>query len=215
MTTIIDVSGSRGADGLNGNHAVIYRSFDGNHGSDATNPTKGGDAGDGGNGGIGGDVAFILGDGEMGCPGLDATLGGTITLHMDDTDSGLLVLFVIAWTPRISYCLDVYGGRGGNITISFTILQIATKTMCNNTANYPNIGNAGRHGTPGTAYTVIIFSSGGPGGPGGDCYADTTGGRDCSGSPGPDGESGLRPSFTLYDSKPGKDGILRFLIKNR
>lgn len=48
MTTVIDVSGPRGADGLEGSYATIYNSGykSGNHGSDATNPTWGVDAGD-------------------------------------------------------------------------------------------------------------------------------------------------------------------------
>ncbi|RIB21059.1 hypothetical protein C2G38_1136948 [Gigaspora rosea] len=65
--------------------------------------TNGGRGGDGGDAGAG-------------------TRGGTITLQMDDTDSGLLMLFVTAWTSSISYSLDVNGGSGGK---------------------------AGRHGTPG------------------------------------------------------------------
>jgi hypothetical protein len=33
---------------------------------------------------------------------------------MSDTDSGLLLMFVKAWTPTISYSLNISGGQGGN-----------------------------------------------------------------------------------------------------
>jgi hypothetical protein len=46
--------------------------------------------------------------------GADGGNGGTITLRMRDTDSGLIMLFVKAWTPYISYSLNVSGGKGGN-----------------------------------------------------------------------------------------------------
>ena len=35
-------------------------------------------------------------------------------MHMRDTDSGLLLMFVKAWTPTISYSLKISGGQGGN-----------------------------------------------------------------------------------------------------
>ncbi|CAG8542132.1 735_t:CDS:10, partial [Dentiscutata heterogama] len=252
MTTVIDVSGPRGADGLNGRHATIYSGGlkDGNHGSDATKPTRGADAGDieleiTENDSINGasiefsgkyrtpgyvvydyqktfscknvNVYILRGNGAEGDPGLDATRwrngenggmggdggnagagtsgadggrGGSITLHMNDTDSGLLMLFVTAWTPSISYSLDVNGGMGGN---------------------------AGRHGIPG---------SGGPGGRGGRSYSwseshyNSRGDRithyytNPGGSSGPFGNDGLRPRFTLYKGTPGNNGILRFLIKD-
>ncbi|CAG8558908.1 27870_t:CDS:10, partial [Dentiscutata erythropus] len=263
MTTVIDVSGPRGANGLNGSSAAIY-SFgleNGNHGSDATNPTMGTDAGDielkiteidsidgasieflgqyrtpgyvvhdyqntfscekvslfilrargdGGHGGNGGNGAegYSGMDATRSTPGTDGGRGGndgnagagtrqaliliykalliltinisdyvyiysganggkggTITLHMNDTDSGLLMLFVAAWTPNISYSLDAYGGRGGN---------------------------AGCHGLPGI---------GGQGGRGGYSYSwsETDGSRDQiisyysnpGGSQGPSGSNGI------------------------
>ncbi|CAG8560064.1 29581_t:CDS:10 [Gigaspora margarita] len=234
MTTVIDVSGPRGADGLDGSYATIYNSGykSGNHGSDATNPTWGVDAGGQLNSFIkvqiidnidGASIeclgkyrppgygvynyqktfscknvnVFILrADGARGDSGMNATRGanggrgGTITLQMDDTDSGLLMLFVTAWTPSISYSLDVNGGNGGK---------------------------AGRHGTPG---------KGGPGGRGGSSYSwsethhDRNGNRitryytNPGGSSGPWGSDGQRPTFTLFNGIAGINGIFRFLIKN-
>ncbi|CAG8665533.1 12415_t:CDS:10, partial [Gigaspora rosea] len=210
MTTVIDVSGPRGADGLDGSYAAIYNSGykSGNHGSDATNPTWGVDAGD-----IelklteidnidGASIEFLgkyrpPGYGDYNyqktytCKNVNVFIlrGGTITLQMDDTDSGLLMLFVTAWTSSISYSLDVNGGR-----------------------------KAGRHGTPG---------KGGPGGRGGSSYSwsethhDSNGNRitryytNPGGSSGPWGSDGLRPTFTLFNGISGVNGIFRFLIKNR
>ncbi|CAG8471123.1 10089_t:CDS:2, partial [Scutellospora calospora] len=192
MTTILDVSGSHGANGINGRHAAIYsgRSKDGNHGSDATNPTKGIDAGGNGargspgidatrytsgtNGGRGGDG----GDAGAGTSGADGGSGGTITLRVNDTDAGLLILFVTSWTPSIYYSLNVNGGKGGS-------------------------GGPGGRGGSSYSWSETTYST--------NYRGDRIAHTNYYTNPGSDG---IRPSIPLYNGTSGANGVMRFLIKD-
>ncbi|KAF0497155.1 hypothetical protein F8M41_020779 [Gigaspora margarita] len=169
--------------------------------------------GDGGHGGIGGDGA----NGAMGTPGLNATRytcgtnggkggnggnagagtsgadggkGGQITLSMNDTDAGLLLMFVTAWTPRISYSLNVSGGKGGNAGNHGT----------------PGYGGPGGFGGSSYSWSETYYNSNGQS----STYYYTNPG----GFPGPPGIDGLRPTVPLYNGTSGTNGIFRFMIKD-
>ena len=76
---------------------------------------------------------------------------------MRDTDSGLLLMFVKAWTPAISYSLNISGGQGGNRCYSLRFNLFRQTFSGNYLTNYRNAGRAGQHGTPGTACVVITL----------------------------------------------------------
>ncbi|CAG8500812.1 17105_t:CDS:10 [Dentiscutata erythropus] len=116
----------------------------------ATNGERGGDGGNAG----------------AGTSGANGGKGGTITLHMNDTDSGLLMLFVTAWTPNISYSLDVNGGMGGRggtggrggKSYSDTQTFRASNGARAVRINYKPGGSPGRNGSNGLRPTSALHS---------------------------------------------------------
>ncbi|CAI2181200.1 9451_t:CDS:10 [Funneliformis geosporum] len=172
-------SGGHGGYGGDGGYGAT-----GHSGMDATRYSNGTNGGRGGDGG----------DAGAGTSGANGGKGGAITLHMRDTDSGLLLMFVKVWTPTISYSLNISGGQGGR---------------------------AGQHGTPGrggyggrggSGYSWTETHS----------YTDsrgytqytTTSHYNPGGFSGPSGSSGRRPTHPLYNGISGIDGNFRFLIED-
>ncbi|CAG8559145.1 137_t:CDS:10, partial [Acaulospora colombiana] len=141
------------------------------------------------NGGSGGDG----GDAGAGTSGADGGDGGTITLTMNDTDSGLLLLFVREWVPAVLYSLDVSGGYGGRA------------------GRHGIPGSGGRGGLGGSSHSWTEVS-----------YSYSNGNRiehyhnyyNPGGYDGPRGYDGKCPSILLYNGSPGNDGKLRFHIKD-
>ncbi|CAB4376229.1 unnamed protein product [Rhizophagus irregularis] len=179
---VLDAYGGSGGHGGNGGDGGYGAT--GHPGMDATQYSNGTNGGRGGDGG----------DAGAGTSGADGGKGGAITLHMRDTDSGLLLMFVKAWIPTISYSLNINGGQGGR---------------------------AGQHGTPGrggyggrggSSYSWTETHS----------YTDSRGYTQYNttyhfnpgGFSGPSGSPGRSPTIPLYNGISGIDGNFRFLIED-
>ncbi|CAG8563514.1 4005_t:CDS:10 [Ambispora gerdemannii] len=140
------------------------------------------------------EVAMVVMQAQELGHGADGGKGGTITLRMHDTDSGLLMMFVKAWTPKISYSLNVSGGDRGKAGHH----------------GIPGCGGPGGIGGSSYSWTETSYSYDSQG----NQVAYTTTYCNPGGMSGFSGNSGRKPTHLLYDGRTGDNGNLRFLIKD-